>query len=228
MHPARYDGLADDYVAFLGEHSEYYREAAATLARLLGAGSGACLDLGCGAGHFIPVAAELGWTVTGTDLSADQLAHARMRAPGVELVLADAVRLPFACDTFDAAYSTFTHTDFDDFAAAIQETRRVLRPGGRLVYIGNHPAFVGPTQEHRDEHPPRLHPGYRLAGRWNADEVPGSTPGGWRARLGSYVHLPVGPFLEAFRGFTLVAAVELDDGSEYPKTIALAWEKPGP
>ena len=226
MPTARYDGLAEDYVAFVGEHTQYYRTAAAALARLLGPGSGSCLDLGCGAGHFIPVAAALGWTVTGADLSADQLEHARERAPGARLVLADGTELPFASDTFDAAYSTFTHTDFDDFAAAMHEARRVLRPGGRLVYLGNHPAFVGPTQEHRDDRPPRLHPGYRRAGRWDADEAPGSTPGGWRARLGSYVHLPVGPFLEAFRGFTLADAEELDDGGEYPKTIALAWRKP--
>jgi SAM-dependent methyltransferase len=38
---------------------------------------------------------------------------------------------------------TFTHTDIDDFPAAISEAARVLRPGGRLVYLGPHPAFVG-------------------------------------------------------------------------------------
>jgi SAM-dependent methyltransferase len=226
MRAARYDGLADDYAAFLDEHPLYYRLAADALTRLLGEGDGDCLDLGCGTGHFIPVAAALGWRVSGSDLSADQLDRARDRLPGVELVQADATRLPFPSGSFDAVYSTFTHTDFDDFAGAMQEARRVLRTGGRLVYIGNHPAFVGATQEHGANALPVLHPGYRRAGRWDAADAPGTTADGWRARLGSFVHVPVGPFLEAFRGFALDAVEELDDGFDYPKTIALAWAKP--
>ena len=226
MPAARYDGLADDYAAFLDEHPQYYRLAADALARLLGEGDGTCLDVGCGTGHFVPVAAELGWTVTGTDISSDQLDRARSRLTGVDLVQADATELPFASATFDAAYSTFTHTDLDDFAGAMQETRRVLRPGGRLVYVGNHPAFVGATQEHGAHGLPRLHPGYRRFGRWAVRDAPGTTADGWRARLGSFVHVPLAPFLEAFRGLALQAVEELDDGFDYPKTIALAWTKP--
>jgi hypothetical protein len=40
------------------------------------------------------------------------------------------------------------------------------------------------------------------------------------------VHLPLGLFLAAFAGLTLLAAEELDDGFEYPKTVALAFAKP--
>jgi hypothetical protein len=38
--------------------------------------------------------------------------------------------------------------------------------------------------------------------------------------------VPLGAFLTAFAGLTLVAAEELDDGFEYPKTVALAFTKP--
>jgi SAM-dependent methyltransferase len=223
---AHYDGLADDYAAFVDEQSPYYQVAADALRRLLGPGAGRCLDLGCGGGHFTALAADLGWQVTGIELSRDQLRHARARLPDVELVQADAASLPFPAASFDATFSTFTHTDFDDFAAAVREARRVLRPGGRLVYIGNHPCFVGATQEHGPEGCPVLHPGYRRAGRWSAAAAPGTTPGGWRARVGSFVHLPLAQFLEAFSGLALVACEEPADDSEYPKTIALAWEKP--
>jgi hypothetical protein len=104
--------------------------------------------------------------------------------------------------------------------------RRVLRVRGRFVYVGNHPCFVGPTQEHTESGAPRLHPGYRRAGRWKSAEAPGTTPSGWRERLGSFVHLPLGDFLTCFAGFTLEAAEELADGYEYPKTVALAFTKP--
>jgi SAM-dependent methyltransferase len=225
MTRAHYEGLSDEYATFMDDQSPYYLTAADALRRLLGPGPGRCLDLGCGIGHFIPIATALGWTVTGVDVSEDQLRHARERLAGTELVLADATELPFPEATFDAAYSTFTHTDFDDFAGAIREARRALRPGGRLVYVGNHPCFVGATQEHLEEGPPRLHPGYRRAGRWSAEAAPGAAATGWRARLGSFVHLPLAPFLTAFAGLTLLAAEELEDGFEYPKTIALSFEQ---
>lgn len=226
MDEARYDGLAAEYDAFMDTESAYYLVAAGALGRLLGAGKSRCLDVGCGGGHFIEVAEGLGWAVTGIELSADQLEHARARHPGLELVHGDATALPFSDASFDAAYSTFTHTDLDDFAGAVAEVRRVLSPGGRFVYIGNHPCFVGASQEHAGTGIPILHPGYRGPGRRAASTAPGTSPGGWRARLGSFVHLPLGPFLTAFAGLTLVAAEELEDGFEYPKTIAVAFERP--
>jgi hypothetical protein len=94
------------------------------------------------------------------------------------------------------------------------------------VYIGNHPCFVGPSQEHLETGLPRLHPGYRRGGRWQAAEAPGATPGGWRGRLGSFVHLPLADFLSCFAGFALETVEEPDDGWEYPKTIALAFRRP--
>lgn len=226
MSSARYDGLADAYDAFVDEGSEYYRVAAEALGRLLGDGTGRCLDLGCGGGHFTGVAVELGWSVTGVDSSEDQLRVAGSRLSAVEFVRGDAAALPFAQHSFDAGFSTFTHTDFDDFAGAIAEARRVLKPGARFVYVGNHPCFVGPTQEHVGTGLPRLHPGYRHAGRWDSSEAPGTTPEGWRARLGSFVHLPLADFLDSFSGFTLEHVEELDDGSDYPKTLAVALHKP--
>jgi SAM-dependent methyltransferase len=221
MSRATYDGFADSYDAYVDEFGAYYQVAAEGLRRLLGPGSGRCLDLGCGGGHFTSVATELGWTVTGVDASADQLRVARRRLPAVEFIRCDAADLPFADRSFHAAFSTFTHTDFDDFAGAVQESRRVLKPEAPFVYVGNHPCFVGATQEQVRDGPPRLHPGYRRAGRWNSADAPGATPGGWRAVLGSFVHLPLAQFVNAFAGFTIDYFEELEDGWDYPRTIAV-------
>jgi len=206
--------------------SRYHAVAEEALRRLLGPGRGRCLDIGCGGGHFLQGPLELGWEIVGADVSEDQLRVAALRHPDVELVRTDATALPFPDESFDAAFSTFTHTDFDDFAGSVVEARRVLRIGGRFVYVGNHPCFVGPTQEHTESGVPRLHPGYRRAGRWQSAEAPGTTPSGWRERLGSFVHLPLADFLTCFAGFTFEAAEELADGYEYPKTVALAFTKP--
>jgi Methylase involved in ubiquinone/menaquinone biosynthesis len=52
---------------------------------------------------------------------------------GVTFVAADALRLPFADDTFDAVTSSFALRNVSDTEAALREMLRVARPGARLV-----------------------------------------------------------------------------------------------
>ena len=149
---ARYDGQAEWYESFAA--AELFVEARQAAVRLLGRGSGRCLDLGCGTGRAIPLLAAAGWRVTGVDVSRDQLRVAEEHAGDAEaLVCADAQRLPFADDSFDAVVSILTHTDFDDPFAAFSEARRVLRTGGPFVYLGVHPCFGSPAVERRDGEP---------------------------------------------------------------------------
>jgi SAM-dependent methyltransferase len=214
---ARYDGIAEWYDRELAD-SELGRSARAVVLRLLGDGPGRLLDVGCGGGSHAAAVAERGWDVTGVDVSEDQLRLARGR--GVEVVRTDAAELPFGDASFDAAISIFTHTDVDDFAAILREAARVLRAGAPLVYLGVHPCFVGPHSRFvATEGVPALHPGYRDAGRY--DEAPGITPGGLRVKVGA-VHLPLGPFVQAFldAGFAL-ERFEEPGTRPYPGIVAL-------
>jgi demethylmenaquinone methyltransferase/2-methoxy-6-polyprenyl-1,4-benzoquinol methylase len=52
---------------------------------------------------------------------------------GVPMVAADALHLPFADESFDAATISFGIRNFVDTKAALTEIARVVRPGGRLV-----------------------------------------------------------------------------------------------
>src|SRR5215218_1000864 len=126
--------MAEAYNAFLDVNVPYYRATHEALREMLGPGAGRCLDLGCGGAQFVPTLLELGWTPVGVDESAAQLEIARERHPDVEFVLTDAAALPFPAASFDAGVSTFTHTDMDDFAGAMAEVLRVLKPGARFVY----------------------------------------------------------------------------------------------
>jgi ubiquinone/menaquinone biosynthesis C-methylase UbiE len=135
MKGARYDGIADWYDTEF-QPAPLESEAWQTLVELLGAGDGALVDIGCGTGSYAAALAELGWTVTGVDVSEDMLRRAREK--GVETVQADATTLPFEDASFDAAVSVFTHTDVDDFSAVVREVARVLRPGAPFVYVGVH------------------------------------------------------------------------------------------
>jgi SAM-dependent methyltransferase len=216
---ALYDGVA----AWYDEHLPPGPEMNEAVRRLVGPGSGACLDLGCGTGFHIPTLVELGWTVTGIDISEDQLRLARGRAGDrAELLLADAGDLPFGDGSFDLVLSAFTHTDVPDFAAVVAEAVRVLRPSGRLVYLGPHPCFVGPHSRFVEARGiPSLHPGYGETGRYT--DAPGLSPTGLRAKVGA-VHLPLGDLLQTFlhAGLRIDAFEEpICAGRDYPHWLAL-------
>jgi SAM-dependent methyltransferase len=215
---ARYDGLADWY------DEEFYPSpldgpAWETAARLLGKGPGALVDVGCGTGRCSAALADLGWDVTGVDLSEDMLRRAVER--GVRVVRADAAELPFDDDTFDAGLSMLTHTDFDEFGTAVHELARVLRPGGRFVYVGIHPCFVGPHSKYElVTGLPELYPDwYRRAERYT--DAPGIQTYGVRAKTGA-THLPLAPFLQTFLDAGLrVERVEEAGEWDYPHLLAL-------
>src|SRR5262249_28673582 len=60
---------------------------------------------------------------------------AREHAPLAQVLRAPAEDLPFEDDSFDTVVSTLVLCGVDDQARAVREARRVLRPGGRLLFI---------------------------------------------------------------------------------------------
>ena len=75
-------------------------------------------------------------SIVATDLNQPMLDHAAAigTARPVEWRQADAMRLPFADGTFDAVVCQFGIMFFPDKARAFAEARRVLRPGGVLIF----------------------------------------------------------------------------------------------
>jgi SAM-dependent methyltransferase len=217
MTLSRYDGVAEWYEGFRPALKPDELDA---LQRLLGAGDGRCLDVGCGTGLAMAAVSELGWSAVGVDLSEDMLEVARGR--GLEVVQGSADALPFGDETFDGAVSVWTHTDVEDFSAVTRETARVLRPESPVVYIGAHPCFVGPHSLFVGaEGVPELHRGYRPSRRYDSSAPGVAKPDGLRARIDS-AHLPLDVFLNAFleAGFRIERLEELGD-QDYPHMVAL-------
>jgi SAM-dependent methyltransferase len=220
---ARYDGIADWYDTEF-QPAPLESETWDTVRRLLGEGTGSLLDVGCGTGAYAAGLSELGWDVTGVDVSEDMLRRAR--AKGVTTVRADASALPFEDASFAAAVSVFTHTDFDDFAGAVREVARVLEPSAPLVYVGAHPCWIGPHSTYDAARGyPELYPGwYRQVARYS------QAPGVWKAsgvriRVGA-VHLPLGVFLQAFLEAGLrLEHVEEPEGHEYAYSLGMRWRR---
>ncbi|HET7686975.1 MAG TPA: ubiquinone/menaquinone biosynthesis methyltransferase [Candidatus Limnocylindria bacterium] len=98
----------------------------------------AVLDVACGTGRLAEAAsARVGseGRVVGVDISEGMLSRARARGAAVDFRLADALALPFPAASFDAALIGFGLRNVPDYAAALSEMRRVVRPGGRVVVL---------------------------------------------------------------------------------------------
>ena len=97
---------------------------------------GDVLELGVGTGVNLPLY-EPGARVIGCDASGEMLAWAARRHPQapVTLAQADAQRLPFTDGSFDVVTASLLFCSVADPAQGLAESRRVLRPGGRLVLL---------------------------------------------------------------------------------------------
>ena len=133
----RYD-LVNDVMSF-GMHRKWKRETVRLA--LDGRRSAArLLDLCCGTGDMCFDAAELGASsIVGADFTLPMLGVARRRARSaaghLELVAADALRLPFRDGSFDAITVGYGLRNIADPRLALAEMRRMLAPGGRVVIL---------------------------------------------------------------------------------------------
>ena len=139
------NGLRSEVRKRFGARSSDYRTSAvhaggADLDRLIAlvapTAADRALDIATGAGHVALALARAGANVTACDLTPGMLKEAggNLAANGVtaELVLADALDLPFAGTSFDIVTARMAPHHFLDPAAFVAEVARVLRPGGRF------------------------------------------------------------------------------------------------
>jgi ubiquinone/menaquinone biosynthesis C-methylase UbiE len=107
--------------------------------RALASAQGEILEIGVGAGVNLPRYGAAAAHICALDPSAALLHRAaakRDEAPcPVALLRGVAERLPFAESSFDTLVMTWTLCSIPDPAAALGEMRRVLKPGGRLLFV---------------------------------------------------------------------------------------------
>lgn len=114
------------------------------------------IDFGCGEGTNTRAFARMGAAMTGIDLAEGMLAHARAAEAaeplGIDYRLSsysDDSGLPAA--SFDGVVSTMALMDGPDFAGAMREAHRLLKPGGFLAFSILHPCFITPGLDWRKD-----------------------------------------------------------------------------
>ncbi len=99
------------------------------------------LDVGCGTGRYYSRFRQAGvgrWM--GCDLAPAMLERLRVKYPEAEVYEVIDHRLPFLVDrSVDLLFSTLAIGHLPVLAPYVQEWARVLRPGGMVLFTGNHP-----------------------------------------------------------------------------------------
>ena len=142
---AFYNKIAKVY-DLLAEHSEEpVRQAGIDM--LAASETENLLEIGFGTGHsLVAIAKAVGphGKAYGIDISEEMLKHTRtlaereQLADRLQLHCGDATRLPFADDSMDGIFMSFTLELFDtpEIPRVLAECKRVLQPGGRIVVVG--------------------------------------------------------------------------------------------
>ncbi len=134
-----------------GADPEYVEQILPLAAELL-EGAETVLDIGTGEGQIARLLASLGSVVVGVDPTMAQVVEAESRGDGPAYARAGAAELPVSDASFDAAIACLVFEHINEVDQAIAEVARALKPGGRFVFMLNHPLLQTPDAGWIDDH----------------------------------------------------------------------------
>ncbi len=149
-HGTSWEKSADWYDRIIGERgSELYQAVVipGALKMLASQRGERVLDLGCGQGVFSRALAQKGCEVTGVDAAPTliQKARAYPSKPPVRYLARDAAQISDLGE-FDAVSAILCVQNMEHLEVVSAEAAKVMKPGGRMLWVVNHPAFRIPRQ----------------------------------------------------------------------------------
>lgn len=185
----------------------YREDVEPLLRRLMPAAPGVVVELGCGEGQWLRMLDAEGVTVFGCDASAALLADALAAAPVVRSLLPE---LGWIRDrSVGSIVSVFVLDLIEDAATFFREAARVVRPGGAMVIVINHPLFTAPGSS------PIVDLDGELLWRWGRYLERGSSEEPAGGRTVTFHHRPVAELLSlaAAAGWDLAVLEEAPLGA---------------
>ena len=91
------------------------------------------LDIGCGAGHSSELIKTAGATVVGVDAAQGMVDYASETFDGIDFQAGGIEELSFGDDEFDVVFAANSVQYAADLVTALQELKRVCKPGGSIV-----------------------------------------------------------------------------------------------
>lgn len=191
---------------------------------------GRWLDLGCGEGRMLR---DLRGDLVGCDVAHDLLTRCRGAAPVAQCRLPDLGWLQPG--SLEGAYAVLVLEHLAELRRMFQELHRVVRPGGSLVVVANHPAFTaagaGPIVDVSDG---------EVLWRWGPYLAESPTPTEVEGTVVTFHHRPIGVWLRtaAAAGWMLhdmverglgAAAIAADPGyaaqAGLPRLVGWRWRR---
>lgn len=188
------------------------------------------IELGCGTGYVSGWMASRGADVTGIDNSSKQLETAarlaRENNTDLKLIHGNAETVPLPSASFDFAVSEYGAAIWCDPFLWIPEAHRLLKPGGLLNFLGNHPLALLSTPLSGAASDSTLHRAWFGMHRFDWREVE-IDPGGVE------FNLSIASWMRLFRdtGFEIVDYLELqapEDATGTAFASPAAWAKKWP
>lgn len=143
MTAVTWDRLDRWWLEELATDPAYQEEIEPLLVSLLDPESGRLyLDLGCGEGRLLRAVSAFASRVIGCDLSVLLLKRARQHGPVVRAVLPSLDWL--RAESIDGALVGLVLEHLEDETALFEQTARVVKPGGTLALVINHPVWTAP------------------------------------------------------------------------------------
>ena len=209
-----YDSFAEAYAASNENNliNAYY-ERPAMLALAGDVAGRRILDAGWGSGPLFAALLGRGAIVTGIDKSAGMVELARRRlGDDADLQVADlGSPLPFPDGMFDDVTASLVLHYLEDWGPALDELRRVLKPGGRLIMSVDHP-LVTYLADREAGHEPDYFATYNWTEEWAMGE---------QTALMSFWHRPLHAMIDAFTaaGFRITTISEPAIAPDTPRDL---------
>ncbi|MBK5267201.1 MAG: class I SAM-dependent methyltransferase [Acidimicrobiia bacterium] len=218
-----WDDLADWWREELETDPTYVEVVVPLLLAMLATRTGTVLDVGCGNGRIMGELALAGLEPVGCDINTSLLAEAAKFGPVMRLELPG---LPIRRASMDGAVVvlSFEHLENEIFS----ELARVIRPGGWLVAVANHPFITAPDSASvidPTDGEVFWRPGTYLDAGSSIEDANGQPV--------TFLHRPIGEFLTtaAKAGFSLneLREVPFEPGglpdAGLPRLIGVRWAR---